>query len=106
MDDSRSKDVVSAELSSAFDAMDSNTSRLRQTPALKKFTRPDSLKLELLENIESVRNSIVFPPTNQLRLGFRKLTYTVRDGIFHRREYPKINKGMSGTKARGRSFLL
>lgn len=69
------------------DGMELNGGKLRQSPAIRKLTRPDSLKVELLETSESVRNSLVFTPVNQVKLGFRDLSYSVRDGIFPRSMY-------------------
>lgn len=46
----------------------------------KKLNRPDSLRLELIN--ESARSSVVFSEGSDLHLGFRELSYSVRSGIF------------------------
>lgn len=49
-----------------------------------KKKRPDSQQVELL-NVESRPRSLVAPSNGEIHIGFRKLSYSVREGIFRNR---------------------
>lgn len=75
--------------------MDAGSSSKAAVPRIKNLAkRPDSLKLELLTiHEDSVRKS--FTPAqndNDVHIGFRNLTYSVREGLFKNRRRKLINE--------------
>lgn len=86
MDDDHDKDAVAigkcdSEARFVSDMEASSSKNITRIKAPKQ--RPDSLQIELLTSIheESVRNSHVYN-SNYVHLGFRKLSYSVRHGLF------------------------
>lgn len=56
-------------------------------PSLQKFKlskRPDSMKLELLTIPENGRLNNFAPINNAVTVGFKDITYVVKEGIFTR----------------------